>query len=257
MREMHKWKDKIEFSLDNRQIFFLFFGLSVMGCFVFVLGVMAGKKVTWESDGRVASVATADSLDMLEDDLAEDGFEFREGLAVSEAEDVPPTRDPSVPPRSAEEIEEDRRLAAASAVEDDEDEIVLEDEPEDAALAAAAPIPAAVKAPTPTARPAREAAKDAVMNRADDARAKPAPSTKKAARRFTLQLKAFSRAEDAEKLAAQLRSNGHQMRIDTADVKGRTWHRVRMGAFDSWNEALEAKTTFEKREHIIAYVMAM
>ena len=127
----------------------------------------------------------------------------------------------------------------------------------DAALAAAAPIPAAVKAPTPTARPAREAAKDAVMNRADDARAKPAPSTKKAARRFTLQLKAFSRAEDAEKLAAQLRSNGHQMRIDTADVKGRTWHRVRMGAFDSWNEALEAKTTFEKREHIIAYVMAM
>ena len=129
MREMHKWKDKIEFSLDNRQIFFLFFGLSVMGCFVFVLGVMAGKKVTWENDGRVASVATADSLDMLEDGLAEDGFEFREGLAVSEAEDVPPTRDPSVPPRTAEEIEEARRIAAASPVEDDEDEIVLDDEP--------------------------------------------------------------------------------------------------------------------------------
>ena len=46
MREMHKWKDKVELSLDNRQIFFLFFGLSVVGCFVFALGVITYRALT-------------------------------------------------------------------------------------------------------------------------------------------------------------------------------------------------------------------
>ena len=252
MREMHKWKDKVELSLDNRQIFFLFFGLSVMGCFVFVLGVMAGKRVAWEPDGRVASLATADSLDMLEDELADDGFEFREGLAVSEAAALPPTRDPATPPRTAEEIEADRARRA-----DAEEEIIVEDDSDEVALAAApapAPVPAALAQP----KPAREVAKDAVMERADRTASRAAPETKKKApRKFTLQLKAFSRAEDAEKLAAQLRSNGHEMRIDVADVKGRTWHRVRLGTFGTWDDALAAKASFEKREHVIAYVMAM
>ena len=49
MREMHKWKDKVELSLDNRQIFFLFFGLSVVGCFVFALGVMVGRRVDFDT----------------------------------------------------------------------------------------------------------------------------------------------------------------------------------------------------------------
>ena len=55
MREMHKWKDKVELSLDNRQIFFLFFGLSVVGCFVFALGVMVGRRVDWNPEGQVAA----------------------------------------------------------------------------------------------------------------------------------------------------------------------------------------------------------
>ena len=44
----------------------------------------------------------------------------------------------------------DRENPAASSVEDDEDEIVLDDEPEDTALAAAAPMPAAMSAPAPS-----------------------------------------------------------------------------------------------------------
>ena len=57
MREMHKWKDKVELSLDNRQIFFLFFGLSVVGCFVFALGVMVGRRVEWNPEGEGISQA--------------------------------------------------------------------------------------------------------------------------------------------------------------------------------------------------------
>ena len=244
MREMHKWKDKVEFSLDNRQIFFLFFGLSVLGCFVFVLGVMAGKRVAWEPDGRVASLATADSLDMLEDELVDDGFEFREGLAASELEAIPPTRDPSEPPRTTEEIEAAAKLAAL-----EEDEIVLESDDTQLANAAEEPTPQA--AAIPVDPPAREVAKAAKKKPGKTA------GERRAARQFTLQLKAFSRAEDAEKLAGQMRSNGHSMRVDSAEVKGRTWHRVRLGTYATWSEAVDAKSAFEKKEHVIAYVMAM
>ena len=248
MREMHKWKDKVEFSLDNRQIFFLFFGLSVLGCFVFVLGVMAGKRVAWEPDGRVASLATADSLDMLEDELADDGFEFREGLAASDLEEIPPTGGPAEPPRTTEEIEAAAKLAE---LEDDADEIGLDSE--DIQLASAAPEPMPIAAAIPLEPPAREVAKASKATTS-----KPKVKAKaKARRQFTLQLKAFSQMEDAEKLAGQMRSNGHSMRVDSADVKGRTWHRVRLGTCTSWNEAVTAKSAFEKKENIIAYVMAM
>jgi cell division septation protein DedD len=39
------YKDKIEVSLDGRQIFYLFFGGAVIACLVFVLGVLVGKRV--------------------------------------------------------------------------------------------------------------------------------------------------------------------------------------------------------------------
>src|SRR5262245_5093070 len=39
------YKDKIEVSLDGRQIFYLFFGGAVVACLVFVLGVMVGRRL--------------------------------------------------------------------------------------------------------------------------------------------------------------------------------------------------------------------
>jgi hypothetical protein len=44
-REAELYKDKIEVSLDGRQIFYLFFGGSVIVGLVFVLGVMVGRRV--------------------------------------------------------------------------------------------------------------------------------------------------------------------------------------------------------------------
>ena len=44
-REPELYKDKIEVSLDGRQIFYLFFGGAVIVGLVFVLGVMVGRRV--------------------------------------------------------------------------------------------------------------------------------------------------------------------------------------------------------------------
>ena len=55
-REPELYKDKIEVSLDGRQIFYLFFGGAVIVGLVFVLGVMVGRRV--EARGHVDRAQT-------------------------------------------------------------------------------------------------------------------------------------------------------------------------------------------------------
>ncbi len=254
MREMHKWKDKVELSLDNRQIFFLFFGLSVVGCFVFALGVMTGRRLQWEPDGQVAALAEGDSLDLLEDPAADGGFSFKEGLSASAAEGLPPTRDPGVPPRDEDEIAAEKAALAAAEKNGKAPGAALAaaDKP---AVKPAVIAPAAAPAAKPAAKPAPVSAPAAepTLAKADAGAAQADASAK---RLFTLQFKAFSRAEDADKLADKLKANGHDVRVEVHEVRGRVWHRVRMGSFDSWDDALAAKADFEQQEKVIAYVMA-
>ncbi len=206
MREMHKWKDRVEFRLDNRQIFFLFFGVSVVGCFVFALGVMVGKRMDLAGSGPLAA-AEADPLADLDVPMT-----FKAGLAASALPELPKTR-------SAEEVAEEAQAQAAAGA---------------------------------NAQPGKEAAAPVAKAKGHDA--KPAPA-EAAPRRFTLQMKAFAREADARAFADKLRRNGHDVRVETKEVRGRIWHRVRLGSFDSWDEALAAKAAFERAEHVIAYVV--
>ena len=63
-RNAERWRDKIELRLDNRQVFFLFFGSAVVACMLFVLGVMVGKRI--ESRGQAASPELQDPLAALD-----------------------------------------------------------------------------------------------------------------------------------------------------------------------------------------------
>jgi cell division protein FtsN len=230
MREMHKWKDKVELSLDNRQIFFLFFGLSVVGCFVFALGVMVGRRVEWSPEGEVAALS-GESLSLVAaDDAPAEPLTFKEGLSDPATADVPPTRDPSLPPRDEAEVRAERAERAQAGAA--------------AKPTAGKPVPVASPA-VPTADPTLVRTGEAPLADAADGDGK----------KFTLQMKAFSRLEEAEAFAARLRTNGYQVRIEAHEVKGRIWHRVRMGTFDNWADGLAAKQDFEQRERIIAYVV--
>src|SRR5687767_7834135 len=70
--EPELYKDKIEVSLDGRQIFYLFFGGAVVACLVFVLGVMVGRRLEARAhvDRAAATSAVRDPLAAL-DRLAE------------------------------------------------------------------------------------------------------------------------------------------------------------------------------------------
>src|SRR5215470_2367094 len=83
MRDMHRWKDKVELSLDGRQIFFLFFGSAVAACLIFVVGVLIGKRL----EARALAMQPPPvedplaALDQLGDaDEAADGLTFHKAL---------------------------------------------------------------------------------------------------------------------------------------------------------------------------------
>jgi len=83
LRDVERWKDKIEVRLDNRQVFFLFFGSAMVACMLFVLGVIVGKRL--ESRGRAVAPAVEDPLAAL------DRFGQHAGPAGGGAPAQPPT----------------------------------------------------------------------------------------------------------------------------------------------------------------------
>ena len=245
MREMHKWKDKVELSLDNRQIFFLFFGLSVVGCFVFALGVMVGRRVSFDPAGEVAALSE-NSLSLLEGEgEAEQATElsFKDGLKEPAIDGVPPTRDPNAPPLP--ELPEDEAEPAA------DDEVLASG----SASASAKKTEKNAQGDEPEAKSDKgsEKEKAGVPKKAAAAPDPSAPVVQK----YTLQMKAFGKQEEAESFAAKLKENGHDARVESHEVKGRLWHRVRVGTYDNWADGLAAKENFEAAEKIIAYVVRL
>src|SRR5437868_15469999 len=64
LRDVERWKDKIEVRLDNRQVFFLFFGSALVACLLFILGVIVGKRL--ESRGKAMAPEIEDPLALLD-----------------------------------------------------------------------------------------------------------------------------------------------------------------------------------------------
>ena len=103
-REPELYKDKIEVSLDGRQIFYLFFGGAVIVGLVFVLGVMVGRRV--EARGhldRPETQTAGDPLAALDRLERSDKLSFHGALTGTEA--------PTDVERAIAEIEK-RRAAA-------------------------------------------------------------------------------------------------------------------------------------------------
>lgn len=265
-------KDKVEFTLDNRQIFFLFFGLSVVGCFVFAMGVMVGRRGELQEMPAVAQVQQGALAD---EPVVADAYAFKDGLQHPATEGLPATRDPETPPRDEEAVRAEREAALAKGKKPGASTRKLPPIPapgQKPAMASAPKLmpplagadPVAAKQPEhvePAAKP-MDPPSVAIVEKPKDSlltavKGDPAPAPSARAKSYTLQMKAFSSPEDAEKLADRLRRNGHDVRVESGEANGRTWHRVRMGHFDSWDAAISAKAAFEKNESVIAYVVTL
>ena len=219
-RDGELFKDKIEVSLDGRQIFCLFCGGAVIASLVFVLGVTVGRRVEARTnpDKAAAGTPASDPLAAL-DQLATGG----EPDTATDAQLPSALRDGH---------------ASAPA-------------PVDLSLAQP-PEPVPVVAPQPAkAEPAPKPE--------PPAKAEPAPKpelAKDAGKgRFTLQLSSFQSRGEADAFVAELKKSGYAPTVAEANVEGKgTWFRVRLGGYASQTEAMAAKAEFEAKQKIIAYV---
>ena len=69
---------------------------------------------------------------------------------------------------------------------------------------------------------------------------------------WTLQLGAFGTRAEAEKLASEVRERGHAAKLEARVVPGLgTRHQVRVGLYDTYNEAQEALRRIEKELDVV------
>jgi len=247
------YKDKIEVSLDGRQIFYLFFGGAVIVGLVFVLGVMVGRRV--EARGHVdpARAAAADPLAALDRLEGPEGLSFKGALTGAQ----PPTE----VERAVGELEKARGGRPEAAAEKK-----LEKKP-----LAPAPAPAeamAEKKPEKKPEPKLERVKDAKDPRdAKDPKDPKDPKKKKRSDgdsaeagtgRFTLQLSSFQDRQEADAFLATLKAAGFPAYVSEADVGGKgTFYRVRIGTYRSAEAASDARSELERVTRKSASVMRL
>jgi DedD protein len=265
LRDVDRWKDKIEVRLDNRQVAFLFFGSALVACMLFILGVIVGKRL--ESRGRALAPEIEDPLALLDRVAA---------TTPPPAEAVPgETPAPVKPARVV------KREPLAAVVPD-----LVEDEP---ASVGETPKPAEKLAEKPVARaddktaektaekaPVKTVAKPTAPPEVKSAdimppsfETKPAPAagppaapgapvvaTKDTGKkpRFMLQIGSFPDKGEAEAYASTFASERAIVVMSEIPGKG-TWYRVRLGGFQAFQDAVDAKAVFERRYNKIALVV--
>jgi cell division septation protein DedD len=237
-RHIERWRDKLELRLDNRQVFFLFFGSAVVACMLFVLGVMVGKRI--ESRGQAASPEVQDPL-----------------AALDRVQKPAPGDAPAAPPQltfpsqligsGAKTKPATVKLAALAPAKP------AAPKPLVAPAAAPKPVVSPVVAPKPVAAPVAVPKPVVAPVVKPAAAAAPVVDAAKAKGKFTLHLNTFTTSDDANAFAQ--RYPGAFVISGDVPGKGMTY-RVRYGNFPSFKDATAAKESFEKQHGTIALVAA-
>ena len=225
-RNVERWREKIEVKLDNRQVFFLFFGSAVVACMLFVLGVMVGKRI--ESRGQADAPVLQDPLSALDR-----AHQPPPGVAAPD----PQLTFPSTLGGGAPKL----KGAGAHTL---------------SSLPRILPKPAAIK-PAPAPKPT--VALKAPVAPKLIAAAKPAPPVAppvdptKAKGKYTLQISTFTTSADADAFVQKLPGAF----VIAAEVPGKGMvYRVRLGNYGSYKDAVAAKDVFEKQHSTIALIAA-
>ena len=198
LRDMERWRDRVEVSLDNRQVFFLFFGGAVVACLIFVLGVMVGKRLEARARDQAAPTRS-DPLAALDPSAEEPEEPAPRPAPRKIAASLPPAPAPAPAPviEPPKPVEKPRPIVEA-------------------------PKPAP---PPPAPAPAVSAEKLAT-------------ASKSSGGHYTLQLSAFQDRAEAEDFAKKLGPINYKPNIVAANIPGRgVWYRVRVGEFASQSDS--------------------
>lgn len=278
-RETELYKDKVEVSLDGRQIFYLFFGGAMIVGVVFVLGVLVGRRV--EARGHVERARThtaADPLAALDRLEGNGGLSFRGALtgkaAASDVEntigelekartaapDKKAVRSEPKPDAKTETKTDAKTETKTEAKTDAKAKTETKPEPKleaktdaKAKTEAKTEAKAEAKAKTETKKYETASAEGAGPVTRPDKVDEP----KEVKTRFTLQLSSFQDKAEAESFLSTVKAKGYEARITEAQVDGKDWYRVRMGTYRSMEAATTAKSEFEKSANKSASIMKL
>jgi DedD protein len=267
LRDIERWRDKIEVRLDNRQVFFLFFGSALVACMLFVLGVIVGKRL--ESRGRAVSPEIEDPLALLDKVAtsprpAQSSVTFPQALFGTAGKSGSPDKHAKKNSTTPAESEGETAAPAPTAK--------AESKPAEAAgKASAAAVPESKPAKPEsktTVALAEEKKPEANPPKAKPVEAKPAEpkdekpiaiptvaagGDSKTKGHFTLQLSSFQDKAEAEAFAQKFAGERPYLVVSEIPGKG-TWYRVRVGDYATSKDAVTAKESFEKKHSVIAYV---
>ena len=248
LRDVDRWKDKIEVRLDNRQVAFLFFGSALVACMLFILGVIVGKRL--ESRGRALAPEIEDPLALLD------------RVAATAPPPATPAADeaevPAPATRPAKTVKREPPPAAVAPA-------VVEDDPIEApgpVERPAAPKPAEKPIEKPAAKPVEKLVEKPAEKPVAPTEVKsadimpPSFETKDAGKkpRFMLQIGSFPDKAEAEAYASGFAAERPIVVMSEIPGKG-TWYRVRLGGFQAFKDAVDAKSVFERRYNKIALVV--
>tara|TARA_R110002096_G_scaffold77896_7_gene183330 strand:- start:72603 stop:73370 length:768 start_codon:yes stop_codon:yes gene_type:complete len=246
--ESDLFKDKIEVKLDERQVFYLFFGGAVIATLVFVLGVMVGRRVEARAVVEGGTTVT-DPLAAL--DRLESGEELAFPTALRGDEISLGAVDANLAKRPKPAV--GGPLVAPEAKNPDAE--AAEPAAKPLTLAEPAKPEPADPDPEPEAKPKPDTPDNAAEDRGDEDDGDEEEPAKKSRKRFTLQVGSFQDKDEADTFFRTLQGGSYAPYMVEAEVPGKgTYFRVRVGGYTSFDEALDAKSSFEDSQHVIAYV---
>ncbi len=229
MRDLNRIREDYEFLLSGSEFKLAVAGLGAICLLVFVVGFFAGRhfpsglferKAPAEAVPQRAAVAEP-TVD--EPEVAVKEFTFYEELKKGSQE-----------PQLAAPAQPDTKAAPATAPMGGSgatDSARVKEQ-----------TPPAIEAPTPTPKPASSATAVA-------AKAERPPE------KYTVQVSAFEEPQAAENLSSHLREKGYRAYTMAKRLPGRgTWYRVRIGRFDTRQEAEEMAAQLERKENLSTFI---
>lgn len=229
MQNYKQISDKYAFSLDNRQIAFLGTGILGMLLLFFLLGVLYGTRLG-STRGFAAASSAPTVAPPVESAPAEAATASRAETRSSPAADTPKEHvfelgeeDLSESSPTAKPVEQAAARRVAAAQQDPREQ--AEPEMPEAAKAAATPEP----------------------------KAAPVNTLEQMSGNYTVQVGSFTRAGDAQRMAANLESDGYPAYVARGVVDGTTYYRVRVGKYQTRDEASRIASKVKRSKAIDAF----
>jgi cell division protein FtsN len=220
-------KSYLEIKVTFHHILILLVGVILIGSFLFYLGYQAGKTALTSQEQKLL-LAKGESKTKEIESLA---AIKKEPVKIEESGTGVGTG------RTGNTEGTDTETAETPSIED---ELKLHQQPTADTTSGTSSAPPAKTTETKTVSPKTEEPKVEEIKTA-----KPA----KKSQYFAIQVGAFNSHALAKDYSGRFSRAGYAISISQAEVKGKTWYRVRVGSFETRDEAQKEKTKLEKLEN--------